>query len=229
MTSGARSFTEKTAPNVTPMTFQPATHERFQKIHTLSSTAAKFSANTVGKVSTIAQNAGAKLAGKDQGYERNGSKNPGFLNKSLIAFSTVADSIDFASKTLLSSGSQAATQMVSHKYGQEAGTVAQSLTGSVKNVGLVYIDASGVSRRAVVKGVAKGMVVGQVKGGGEVVIPASMSGNGKEGGVQNPPPYEQGIFRGNGMYYGPPSGPPPGGEVARRPAGPEKGPQDYRF
>jgi spartin len=40
----------------------------------------------------------------------------------------------------------------------------------VKNVGLVYIDVTGVSRRAIIKSVAKGMVVGKVKGGGEIVV-----------------------------------------------------------
>jgi spartin len=153
MATGARTFSEKTQPNATPVTFQPSTHQRFQQIHTLSATAAKFSSATVGKVSTLAQNAGAKLARKDkEGHERGKPRNPNLLNKSLIAFSTVADSIDYASKSLLASSSHAATQVVAHKYGEEAGGVARDLTGTFKNVGLVYIDASGVSRRAVVRG-----------------------------------------------------------------------------
>jgi spartin len=40
----------------------------------------------------------------------------------------------------------------------------------VRNVGLVYIDVTGVSRRAILKSVAKGMVVGEVKGGGRVIV-----------------------------------------------------------
>src|SRR5690606_13655706 len=49
--------------------------------------------------------------------------------------------------------------------GDEARQVAHGIGSSVRNVGLVYVDASGVSRRAVVKSVAKGMVVGRVRGG----------------------------------------------------------------
>ena len=60
--------------------------------------------------------------------------------------------------------------MVGHRYGEEAGSIAAELAGGVKNVGLVYIDVTGVSRRAVIKSVAKGMVVGKVKGGGEIVV-----------------------------------------------------------
>ena len=155
MASGARSFSDKTAPCTTPVTFHPSTHQRFQQVYTLTATAAKFSSATVGKVSTLAQNAGARLARKDSDRaERGRPRNPNILNKSLIAFSTVADGIDYASKSLLGAGSQAATQVVGHRYGDEAANVARNLTGSVKNVGLVYIDASGVSRRAVVRGLS---------------------------------------------------------------------------
>jgi len=197
LSQGAQTFAERTKPNSTPTTFQPSTHERFQQVHTLTSTAAKFSSVAVGKVSQLAQNAGARLVGKDKEQTRGKPRNPNILNKSLIAFSTVADSIDYASKSLLNSTSQAATQMVAHKYGAEAGEISRSLTGAFKNVGLVYIDASGVSRRAIVKGVAKGMVVGKVKGGGEVIVAGNNEridglpigwGDGPLGGAHAGPP-----------------------------------------
>jgi spartin len=95
----------------------------------------------------------------------------------MIAFSTVADGIAYSGKNLLTSSGGAASTMVGHRYGDEAGSIAAELAGGVKNVGLVYIDVTGVSRRAVIKSVAKGMVVGKVKGGGEVVV------GGGDGGV----------------------------------------------
>jgi len=108
---------------------------------------------------------------------------PGLLNKSMMAFSTVADGIDQAARNLLASTSIAATTVVGHKFGPEAGEISRSLSGGVKNVGLVYIDASGVSRRAIVKSVAKGMVVGRVRGGGDLVV-----GGGDGGQVFAAPP-----------------------------------------
>lgn len=96
---------------------------------------------------------------KKKGLDRDGKPNenykPGLLNKSMMAFSTVADGIDYASRSLLQSGSSAATTMVGHRYGEDARNVAGGLAGGVKNVGLVYVDAAGVSRRAIVKSVAK--------------------------------------------------------------------------
>lgn len=174
----ADNFTRKTKPNAKPLTFQPTTHARIRKVHTFSAGAAGLSAKTVGQVTKYAQNIGASLAKRSQGTSKGvgpdgkpveGYK-PGLLNKSMMAFSTIADGVDQASRSLLSSTSTAATTVVSHKYGAEAGSISQSIGGGVKNVGLVYIDATGVSRRAVIKSVAKGMVVGRVSGGGDLVI-----------------------------------------------------------
>lgn len=197
--SGADAYTRRTKPNTTPMTFNPATHDRVRQVHSFSNSAAKISSQTIGQVSKHAQNIGARIAGKDHERPTRGEpSNPGLLNKSLIAFSTIADGIDYASKSLLGSGANAATAVVGHKYGEEARSVAHGLTGSFKNVGLVYVDASGVSRRAIVKGVAKGMVIGTVHGGGEVMIPVDSSqridgipqgwGDGPLGGPHAGPP-----------------------------------------
>ncbi len=182
MSSGADNFTHKTRPVERPMTFTPTTHDRVRKIHSFTSGAAEMSAKTVGQVGKIAQNVGATLAKRDQkkaakagGAE--GEVKPGFLNKSMIAFSTLADGIAYSGKSILQTGQVATSTVVSHRWGEEAGGIANQLAGGVKNVGLVYIDVTGVSRRAVIKSVAKGMVVGRVKGGGEVVV------GGGDGGV----------------------------------------------
>ncbi|EGX53943.1 hypothetical protein TWF173_006142 [Orbilia oligospora] len=187
MESGAQKFTQKTNPVAEPLTFNPTTHERVRKIHTFTHGASGMSSKTIGKVQEVAQNIGAKMAGK---VDREGNElqkkvptKPGLLNKSLIAFSTLADGIDAAGKHLLHSGSNAATTVVKHRYGDEAGQVAYGLTSSVKNVGLVYVDATGVSRRAVVKSVAKGMVLGKVKGGGQLVA----ASDGGHGNIVYPP------------------------------------------
>ncbi|KAK6350312.1 hypothetical protein TWF696_006543 [Orbilia brochopaga] len=188
MESGAQKFTQKTNPVAEPLTFDPTTHDRVRKIHNFTAGASGFSSKTIGKVQEVAQNIGAKMAGKvdKDGNEltRKAPSKPGLLNKSLIAFSTLADGIDAAGKHLLSSGSNAAATVVKHRYGDEAGQMAYGLTSSVKNVGLVYVDAAGVSRRAVVKSVAKGMVLGKVKGGGELV---AASADGTHGAVVYPP------------------------------------------
>ncbi|KKY20300.1 putative protein spg20 [Phaeomoniella chlamydospora] len=180
MSSGAESFTQKTKPNPKPMTFTDTTHQRIRKINTFSQSAAGLSAKTVGQVSRYAQNFGASMARKGEkdrmkkGFDKDGRPisdyKPGILNKSMIAFSTLADGIDHGARALLTSGSAAATTVVGHKYGAQAGQVAGHIAGGAKNVGLVYIDAAGVSRKAVIKSVAKGMVVGKMPNGNQLVV-----------------------------------------------------------
>lgn len=155
MSTGADNFVKKTKPNPKPMVFTPTTQERVRKLNSLTQGAVGLSAKTVGQVTRHAQNLGATMArrGEQQKKIKGGNSNykPGLLNKSMMAFSTVADGIDYASRSLLTSGSSAATQVVGHKYGEDAKNVASGIVGGVKNVGLVYVDAAGVSRRAVIK------------------------------------------------------------------------------
>ena len=191
----ADSFTKKTQPNSKPVTFKPATREHIRRINTFTTNAAGLSSKTVGQIGKVAQNLGATLSGRaksgaKKGYDKDGKAlddfKPGILNKSLMAFSTVADGIEQAGRNLLTSTSSAATTVVEHKWGPEAGDVSRSLGGGVKNVGLVYIDVTGVSRRAIIKSVAKGMVIGRVaNGGGDIVV------GGGDGGVVALPPHLQ--------------------------------------
>lgn len=181
--SQADGFTQRTRPTSKPITFNPTTHARIRKIHTFSEGAVGLSAKTVGQVQKYAQNLGASMMRRSEsqravkGLDANGQPianyKPGLLNKSLMAFSTVADGIDQAARNLLASTSTAATTVVGHRFGPEAGEISRHLTRGFKNVGLVYIDASGVSRRAVLRSVAKGMVVGRVRGTGDLVVSAT--------------------------------------------------------
>ncbi|KIX07924.1 uncharacterized protein Z518_02578 [Rhinocladiella mackenziei CBS 650.93] len=202
ISSGADSFQRKTQPNPKPMTFSPATHARIRQIHSFTQGAVGLSAKTVGQLGRCAQNFGASLARKGEKNKKGLGKDykPGILNKSMIAFSTIADGIDQAGRNLLASGSAAATNVVSHKYGKEAGHVAQGLAGGVKNVGLVYIDAMGVSRRAVIKSVAKGMVVGRMPNGQQLVVGAGDGGvvpaDALHGDVKPNDSYDPGVYGG---------------------------------
>lgn len=179
LAQGADTFTAKTKPVNKPLTFGPATHDRVRKLHAFTAGGASLSAKTVGQAAKFAQNIGATLARRGEAKAKGKGKDgqplpddykPGFLNKSMIAFSTVADGIAESGRSLLTTGGAAATTVVGHRYGPDAESVAAKLAGGVKNVGLVYIDVTGVSRRAIIKSVAKGMVVGRVAGGGEVVV-----------------------------------------------------------
>ncbi|KAK4907869.1 hypothetical protein LTR49_023143 [Elasticomyces elasticus] len=246
LASGADSFTQKTKPVAKPMQFKEATHERVRKINTFTKSAAGMSSKTVGQVTDIAQNIAARASGHskeraNKGYDVHGNPlgqdtyKPGLLNKSMIAFSTIADGIAYSGKNLLTSSGAAASQVVGHRYGDEAGAITANLAGGVKNVGLVYIDVTGVSRRAVIKSVAKGMVVGRVRGGGEVVVGGGDGGDIPAADLKRMEAKQagnNGYPASGGAGYGA-GGPPAGGYAPQkgeyRPAGSEAAPPPPRY
>ena len=197
MQNQADNFTRSTQPNAKPVTFTPAAHQRIRRINTFSTKAAHVSATTVGQIGKLAQNVGAGLSkkkdGGGRGYDAQGNPidtyKPGLLNKSLMAFNTVVDGAEHAGRSLLGSTSSSVSTVVGHRWGDEAGEVARNVTSGFKNVGLVYIDVTGVSRRAVLKSVAKGMVVGKVADGGNLIV------GGGDGGSVAAPGDEKGGYR----------------------------------
>jgi hypothetical protein len=169
-----------------PVTFQPSTLERVRKIHHLSNSAVVISAKATGFLASAAHSLGSGIRHK-LGSEDKPGKKPGFLNKSLIAFETIADSIDTSTKQLLGTTSNAATNVVRHKYGDQAADISHGLGSTVRNVGLVYVDAHGVTRKALIKGTAKGMLFKTKVGDGNEVI---LGGGPLDISSVSPPPYD---------------------------------------
>lgn len=185
--SSANWYINKSPTSDLPVTFQPATLERVRKIHHLSNSAVVISAKATGLLASAAHSLGSGVR-RTLGSEDKPGKKPSFLNKSLIAFETIADSIDTSTKELLRTTSNAATNVVRHKYGDHAAEISHGLGSSVRNVGLVYVDARGVTRKALIKGAAKGMLFKAKVGNGNEVI---LGGRPLEPSSPSPPAYEE--------------------------------------
>ena len=167
-----------------PVTFQPSTLESVRKIHHLSNSAVVISAKATGFLASAAHSLGSGIRHKHESEDKPGKK-PSFLNKSLIAFETIADSIDTSTKQLLGTTSNATTNVVRHKYGDQAADISHGLGSTVRNVGLVYVDARGVTRKALIKGAAKGMLFKAKVGDGNEVI---LGGRPVDTSTASPPP-----------------------------------------
>jgi len=188
--SSASWYIKRRPTSELPVNFQPTTLERVRKIHQLSNSAVSLSAKATGFLASAAHSLGTGVRHKFGAEDKPGKK-PGLLNKSLIAFETIADSLDASTKQLLSTTANATTSMVRSKYGDQAADISHGIGATVRNVGLVYVDARGVTRKALLKGAAKGMLfkakVGDTEevilGGGRVespnALPAYNSSEGK--------------------------------------------------
>ena len=206
--SSANWYINKRPTSELPVTFQPATLERVRKIHQLSNSAVVISAKATGFLAQAAHSMGAGVRQKIAGDEKAGKK-PSLLNKSLIAFETIADSIDTSTRQLLSTSSSAATMVVRHRYGEQAADISHGLGSTVRNVGLVYVDARGVTRKALIKGAAKGMLFkAKVGNGNEVVLGGGGLGDSDSSEIQHNTknasdslPQESGLTKDDGAGY----------------------------
>ncbi|KAJ7575134.1 hypothetical protein C8J56DRAFT_459751 [Mycena floridula] len=85
----------------------------------------------------------------------------------ILSADLILSTIDQSAKELLNVGSQQISAVVGHKYGAEAGQSSLSLTGTAKNLALVYIDMSGIGRKALIKRAGKMYIKNKLGGGGK--------------------------------------------------------------
>ncbi|KAI0261067.1 hypothetical protein BC834DRAFT_1044238 [Gloeopeniophorella convolvens] len=82
-----------------------------------------------------------------------------------LSAALILAALDESTTRLVDAGGAAVTAAVAHKYGTAAGYNAGLAAGTVRNVVLVYVDAQGLGRRAIVKRAAKGWVKARVAQG----------------------------------------------------------------
>lgn len=125
----------------------------------------------MGYVSALAEKAGGKVSGHIKiGDKPSKDEKPGILSQSAFALVSILDAVDKGGRQLLGSASENIEKVVQHRYGSQAGTMAQELGGSVKNVALVYFDAQGVSHRALLTGSIKGGIKARMSDGRQVIL-----------------------------------------------------------
>lgn len=81
----------------------------------------------------------------------------------LISADLILSTIDDSTRKLLDSGTVNLGRIVHHKYGVEAAESSLLMAGTARNIGLVYIDMSGIGRRALLRRAGMSFVKGQVQ------------------------------------------------------------------
>ncbi|KDE08538.1 hypothetical protein MVLG_01315 [Microbotryum lychnidis-dioicae p1A1 Lamole] len=171
---GADTLVSKRAPTSKPLVFSETTKSRMGQTTAYSGQVVKVSNKAAKMVGDAAARVGDRI-GKATGIQTQPSgKAPkglkGLVNKSLIAFNTVLDASETTAKQLLVSGGQSSTKVIHHTLGNDAAHVSAHVGAGAQNVFLVYLDARGVSRRALMKGVGKGALRCKMQDGREVVL-----------------------------------------------------------
>lgn len=169
-----------------PVRVGPKTQASVRQIHQWSGQAVQVSSKTTGAILRVAGNVGDKI-GQKTGIQRkvhaDGTYGPaptgirGFINRSLIAANTVLDGIDAGAQTLLYTSGEAASNVVGHKYGEDARQVAEGISRTGKNVFIVYKDIRGVRRSALLKAARSRVMKAKLDDGREVTVRIDEKGN----------------------------------------------------
>ncbi|GAA6031901.1 hypothetical protein JCM8097_003327 [Rhodosporidiobolus ruineniae] len=172
--SGAGKYVASRPASKTPLVFKPETRARFEQGNRVTQQATVYSGKAAAAVGRVAGALGNKI-GKSTGIQSKPGGAPptgwrGALASTLTAVNTVADHLEAGGKTLLDSGSKSASNMIHHSYGAEARDVADNVGGSVKHCALVYIDARGVGRKALLKSVGKSALRAKMADGSELLL-----------------------------------------------------------
>ncbi|GAA5995229.1 senescence-associated domain-containing protein [Rhodotorula paludigena] len=174
MERGAGRYVASRPATTTPMVFKESTKGAFDRSSRWTQQATVYSGKAAGAVGNMAAKVGDRI-GKAAGIQSQPGGPPptgwkSTLASTLTAVSTLADHLETGGKTLLDSSTKSASQVIHHKYGAEARGVADDLGSSVKHVAVVYIDARGVTRKALLKGVGKGAIRARMADGSEVIL-----------------------------------------------------------
>lgn len=158
-----------------PLVFTPKTKNNLQIASKYTGKSYYYTHKATKAISNKAASLGQKFVEK---RDKNSSKSPGVFSRSMIAFSTVMDGLDQSTQRLLKAGTDSSSKMIGHSYGEEARHISAEFGRSIVNCTMVYVDARGVSRKAIVRGFGKGAVKG-VFGSGNIVLKKKVNDKGK--------------------------------------------------
>ncbi|KAJ3299579.1 hypothetical protein HK104_008292 [Borealophlyctis nickersoniae] len=210
---GAESLKKVIPPNQTPTPVSPGLMKNLERAHRASTKTAAVTKKTaetlvdaaVATGKSVAR-AGSKIVPSSSDPNKSkgtASAGWGLLLATAKAVSTIVDATVDGAKVVARDTAHAATDLARHRFGDHVGDALAHSMGFVGNIGLVYVDARGLTHRAFIKKAAKEAVLNVRMKDGRV---ATLSG--KEFEAMQAAGYGGNVVGGGsqvgGLSYGPP-------------------------
>ncbi|KAI3648085.1 hypothetical protein MP228_005939 [Amoeboaphelidium protococcarum] len=80
------------------------------------------------------------------------------MAQSMVAASNVMSGVEQSVRIITEESGKATIELITHRYGDDAGQFAGEVVGIGQDLVLVYFDAQGLSRRVIIKNAAKGIL-----------------------------------------------------------------------
>ncbi|CAE6464881.1 hypothetical protein ACGC1H_004942 [Rhizoctonia solani] len=179
MAAAAQRYVSNSSPTTQPIVFSETTNNNMRRVHNISGQAVDVTAKTTGMIHKMIDMGIDRMAGtgKNKQVDRSAPgapppppRPPRLLNRILISTDLLLTTLEQSATQLVSHGTDAASKVAGHRYGPEAGAHTRHFGETVRNVGVVYVDARGVGRRALIKRAGKRMIKGRLGSGKEVVL-----------------------------------------------------------
>lgn len=88
-------------------------------------------------------------------------RNVGLIKRVILSADLILSTLEHSGKQLLDVSADSLGNIAGHRYGEAAGDNVRGMTGSARNVAVVYVDMRGIGRRALIKRVGKSYVKGK--------------------------------------------------------------------
>ncbi|CAE7100416.1 unnamed protein product [Rhizoctonia solani] len=179
MAAAAQRYVSNSSPTTQPIVFSETTNSNMRRVHNISGQAVNVTAKTTGMIHKMIDMGIDRVAGTGKNKQADRSapgapppppRPPRLLNRILISTDLLLTTLEQSATQLVSHGTEAASKVAGHRYGPEAGAHTKHFGETVRNVGVVYIDARGVGRRALIKRAGKRIIKGRLGSGKEVML-----------------------------------------------------------
>ncbi|KAG9124234.1 hypothetical protein FRC07_012325 [Ceratobasidium sp. 392] len=177
MQTAAQRYVANNSPTTQPIVFSETTNANMRRVHNISGQAVNVTARTTGMIHKMIDAGIDRMSKpKPKPADRSGAapntppRPPRLLNRLLISTDLILTTLEQSAHQLVTHGTDAASTVAGHRYGPDVGASTKSMGETVRNVGVVYIDARGVGRRALIKRAGKRVIKGRLGSGKEVVL-----------------------------------------------------------
>ncbi|KAL5490682.1 hypothetical protein ACEPAI_5516 [Sanghuangporus weigelae] len=154
-------------PNERPLEFSDRTRGNVRRMHKISGNAVDVTAKTTGLIHGALERAVDHISGSDKKKAKGRATTPTpsapgsppprlpLKNRLFLATDMLLTTAENSAKQLLEHGTVHVSEALGHKYGNDMREASLLAGQSARNVGVVYIDARGVGRRALLRKAGK--------------------------------------------------------------------------
>lgn len=153
-------FISHTSPRTEPLVFSERTRDNVRRVHSFSGRAVVVTSKTTNLIHEAIGKAVDYVGGADKNRNRRkkGTETDGQLplkTRILLSADMLLTTVERSATHLIENGTARSSEALGHRYGSDAGNAALLMGQTARNVGIVYIDARGVGRRALLKKAGK--------------------------------------------------------------------------